>query len=64
VIEADGTVRPCFFHQAFGNIHRQPFDAILNSPGALSFRRNLNVATDSVCQRCVCTLYLNPLAKV
>jgi MoaA/NifB/PqqE/SkfB family radical SAM enzyme len=64
VIEADGTVRPCFFHQAFGNIYRQPFDAILNSPGALSFRRNLNVATDSVCQRCVCTLYLNPLAKV
>jgi Fe-coproporphyrin III synthase len=64
VIEADGTVRPCFFHRALGNIYRQPFDTILNSPGALSFRRNLNVATDSVCQRCVCTLYLNPLAKV
>jgi MoaA/NifB/PqqE/SkfB family radical SAM enzyme len=64
VIEADGTVKPCFFHRALGNIHQRPLDAILNSPDAVSFRNKLNVSRDSVCQKCVCTLYLHPLAKV
>lgn len=58
VVEADGTVRPCFFHAALGNIHEQPLEEILNSPGAVAFRRNLDVTTNPICRVCVCTLSL------
>jgi MoaA/NifB/PqqE/SkfB family radical SAM enzyme len=58
VVEADGTVRPCFFHKAIGNIYEQPLERILNSPGAISFRRNLDVRRDPICRACVCTLHL------
>lgn len=60
VIEADGTVRPCFFHRGFGNALEQPLDAILNSDEAIAFRRNLNVRTDPICRKCVCSLNLRP----
>jgi Fe-coproporphyrin III synthase len=60
VIEADGTVRPCFFHRAIGNIHAAMLPEILNGHDALEFRRELDVATNAVCQRCVCSLYLSP----
>ena len=58
VVEADGTVRPCFFHAPFGNIHAQPLGAIVNGPEALAFRRDLDVATNPICRKCVCTLTL------
>jgi MoaA/NifB/PqqE/SkfB family radical SAM enzyme len=58
VVEADGTVRPCFFHKPFGNIHAQPLDEILNSPEAVAFRRELDVTTNPICKVCVCTLSL------
>jgi MoaA/NifB/PqqE/SkfB family radical SAM enzyme len=58
VIEADGTVRPCFFHNPLGNIHDQPLDTILNSEAAVGFRRTLDVHRDPTCRRCVCTLTL------
>jgi MoaA/NifB/PqqE/SkfB family radical SAM enzyme len=58
VVEADGTVRPCFFHRSLGNIHTQSLEAILNSGEAVAFRRQLEVKTDSICRKCVCTLYL------
>ncbi|MBV9173831.1 MAG: radical SAM protein, partial [Chloroflexi bacterium] len=58
VVEADGTVRPCFFHRSLGNIHDQPLDQILNSPDAVAFRRDLDVKTNPVCKVCVCTLSL------
>ena len=64
VVEADGTVRPCFFHRAFGNIHEQPLFEILNSPKAIEFRRGLDVRRDPVCRKCVCTLRLSPWASV
>lgn len=60
VIEADGTVRPCFFHAPFGNIHEGPLDAILNAEASVAFRRRLDVGRDEVCRRCVCTLHLAP----
>jgi MoaA/NifB/PqqE/SkfB family radical SAM enzyme len=60
VVEADGTVRPCFFHGALGNIHEQSLDEILNSPQAIAFRRNLDVRGDPICRKCVCTLHLGP----
>ncbi|MEM7583766.1 MAG: radical SAM protein [Acidobacteriota bacterium] len=64
VIEADGTVRPCFFHQALGNIKEQPLDDILDSPDAVRFRRELDMARDPICRRCVCTLNLGPLESL
>lgn len=58
VVEADGSVRPCFFHRTLGNIHEQPLEQILNSPNAVAFRRVLDVRQDPICRRCVCTLHL------
>jgi MoaA/NifB/PqqE/SkfB family radical SAM enzyme len=55
VIEADGAVRPCFFHPAVGNLRAQPLPVILDT-AMPDFRRALNVATNATCQRCVCTL--------
>ncbi len=59
VIEASGEVRPCFFHPSFGNIHNQTLHEIVNGPDALKFRANLDVATNPVCQRCVCSLHIS-----
>ncbi len=55
MIEADGAVRPCFFHPAIGNLRTGPLAEILRS-ALPSFRRTLDVASNPVCQRCVCTL--------
>ena len=60
VVEADGTVRPCFFHEAMGNIHTASLDTILNSEAAIGFRKNLDVSTNSTCIKCVCSLNLPP----
>jgi len=58
VIEADGAVRPCFFHRTIGNVHDGGgLDAVLNGAEARAFRRSLDVSTDATCRRCVCTLY-------
>lgn len=56
VVESDGAVRPCFFQPAFGNIQAAPLDAIVGSRGAVAFRTTLDVRTDPICSRCVCTL--------
>jgi len=55
VIEADGTVRPCFFHPALGNVNDRPLNTILNSDEAIAFRETLDVRSNPICQRCVCT---------
>lgn len=60
VIEADGTVRPCFFHEAMGNIHEQSLDQILNSEKAVSFRKSLDMDQNEICKKCVCYLNLPP----
>jgi MoaA/NifB/PqqE/SkfB family radical SAM enzyme len=61
VVEADGTVRPCFFHAPFGNIREQSLESILNSRQALAFRKNLDISTDTTC---VCYLNLSPGTKL
>jgi Fe-coproporphyrin III synthase len=58
VIESDGNVMPCFFHKPYGSIYDQGFLETLNSRSAISFRKNLDVATDPICKKCVCTLKL------
>ena len=64
VVEADGTVRPCFFHQPLGNIRDQSLESILNSEKAIQFRKGLDVSTDSTCVKCVCYLNLSPAKNV
>jgi MoaA/NifB/PqqE/SkfB family radical SAM enzyme len=59
VVEADGTVRPCFFQPPLGNAREAgSFAAVLNSPAAVAWRRGLDVARDEICRRCVCSLSL------
>ena len=59
VIETDGTVRPCFFQPALGNLHEAgSLGAVLNSPRAVAFREQLDTGTNAICRRCVCTLAL------
>ena len=56
VVEVGGDVRPCFFHEPVGNIFQTSLEGALNSAAALAFRDHLDVATNPVCQRCVCSL--------
>jgi len=58
VIESDGSVRPCFFHRVLGNIRESTLLEVLNGPKAIEFRQRLDVITDPICRRCVCSLYL------
>ena len=59
VIESNGSVRPCYFHQPIGNLRTSgSLTAVLNSPSAVSWRRELNVGTNPICRRCVCSLAL------
>lgn len=64
VVEADGTVRPCFFHHPLGNIRETPLPELLNSPTAIAFRQNLDMDRDLICRKCVCSLNLRPLVKI
>jgi len=64
VIEADGNVRPCFFHEAMGNIREASLNDILNSDKAIQFRKTLDMGTNPTCVKCVCALNLSPFAKL
>jgi MoaA/NifB/PqqE/SkfB family radical SAM enzyme len=64
VVEADGTVRPCFFHPPLGNIRNQSLDSILNSEKSIRFRKELDMDKDSTCIKCVCYLNLSPRTKL
>jgi MoaA/NifB/PqqE/SkfB family radical SAM enzyme len=64
VIEADGSVRPCFFHETMGNIRESSLGDILNSPEAINFRKTLNMASNAICTKCVCSLNLSPLTNL
>ena len=59
VVEADGTVRPCFFQPPLGNIYRDGgLAAVINAPHAIAWRQSLDMASDPICRRCVCSLNL------
>ena len=66
VIEADGTVRPCFFHAPLGNIRENSLEDILNNKQSVHFRKSLDMDTNDICVKCVCYLNLptrmNPAA--
>jgi MoaA/NifB/PqqE/SkfB family radical SAM enzyme len=60
VIESDGTVRPCFFHEPIGNIRDGSLEEILNSKESIRFRKDLDMDSNSTCVKCVCYLNLPP----
>jgi MoaA/NifB/PqqE/SkfB family radical SAM enzyme len=60
VIEANGVVRPCFFHPPIGRLNGSGFLSVLNGPAAVAFRSGLNVAANPVCRQCVCSLNWAP----
>jgi MoaA/NifB/PqqE/SkfB family radical SAM enzyme len=60
VVEADGSVKPCFFHASLGNIREMALDKILNSQTGMQFRKELDMATNPTCVKCVCYLHLSP----
>jgi Fe-coproporphyrin III synthase len=56
VVEVDGSVRPCFFHQKIGTIWDKSLCEVINDRPATMFRGYLNVSDNPTCQRCVCSL--------
>jgi MoaA/NifB/PqqE/SkfB family radical SAM enzyme len=63
VLETDGTVRPCFFHEPIGQVDKGSLREVLNSPRAVQFRQSLRIAENPTCRRCVCSLYLDEPAQ-
>ena len=55
VVEANGSVRPCFFHEPVGNIRQTPLETIV-ADNLRRFRDRLDVGANPVCVRCVCSL--------
>jgi len=64
VIEADGSVRPCFFHEVIGDIRVVSLVDIINSDKSISFRKNIDMSSNEICRKCVCSLNLSPFAKL
>ncbi len=56
VVEVDGSVRPCFFHRAIGNLASSTLEEAINGDTAQNFRKSLDMETNATCQRCVCSL--------
>ena len=56
VVEVDGSVRPCFFHRAMGNVTSSTLEEVINGDAAEKFRQTLDIETNATCQRCVCSL--------
>jgi len=57
VVEADGVIRPCFFHRPIGKIDAvTSLMDVVNGTEAVRFRASLDVAADSTCRGCVCSL--------
>jgi len=64
VIEADGSIQPCFFHPTIGSLKNDSFENIVNSKSSIQFRKKLNIRNDPVCKKCVCSLNLSPFKKI
>jgi MoaA/NifB/PqqE/SkfB family radical SAM enzyme len=56
VLEVDGSVRPCFFHNKIGDVEGRTLEQVMNGPEARAFRASLKVSENAICQRCVCSL--------
>lgn len=56
VVEVNGSVRPCFFHPPIGDINQLKLEDAINTETALHFRSSLNIESNPICQRCICSL--------
>ena len=56
VLDADGQLRPCFFHAPYPAVDGNSLAATLNGPSAVAFRRSLLTDANDTCRRCVCSL--------
>ena len=56
VLEVNGDLRPCFFHPVMASTEGLTLEEAVNSEAAIAFRDQLDVATDPICNRCVCSL--------
>jgi len=56
VVETDGSVRPCFFHPPVGDIRSHTLEEVVDGPRMRQFRQTLDVQSNPVCRRCVCSL--------
>lgn len=63
VVEANGSVRPCFFHPPIGSLQSQTLSEVLNGFRAQLFRTSLDVSSNPVCKRCVCSLHLHTVSS-
>jgi MoaA/NifB/PqqE/SkfB family radical SAM enzyme len=63
VVEPDGAVRPCYFHPPVGNLRQRPLLDLLET-ALPAFRAGLDVASNPVCRRCVCSLATGPRRRV
>ena len=63
VIEADGNVRPCYFHEAVGNTRETSLRDILGNE-MNHFRAQLDVHENATCKKCVCTLKVGMRTKL
>jgi MoaA/NifB/PqqE/SkfB family radical SAM enzyme len=57
-LTASGSVQPCFFHTTIGSIAGTALTQILSAHTGRQFRNSLNVATNSTCKQCVCSIFL------
>jgi MoaA/NifB/PqqE/SkfB family radical SAM enzyme len=57
VLEPGDVLRPCFFQPSYASA-AEGLDEALNSESAIAFRRDLDVAANDTCRRCVCSLNL------
>ncbi|MFN7976244.1 MAG: radical SAM protein [Acidobacteriota bacterium] len=57
VVEADGTVRPCFFKAPLGRIVDGGLAAVINGEAGRKLRADLDTRTDRECLACVCPKY-------
>ncbi|HUR33738.1 MAG TPA: radical SAM protein [Vicinamibacterales bacterium] len=55
VIEADGAVRPCFFHEPIGSLRERPLRQVIEK-NLRAFRAALSMTDNPVCERCVCSM--------
>lgn len=56
VLEIGGAVRPCFFHPPIGNANHVSLEQVINGQQAMAFRSSLQIPSDEICKRCVCSL--------
>ena len=60
VITSTGNIHPCFFLPSYGNIRKNAFNELINSPAIINTRKQVKKMEPVRCKECVCTLYISP----